>query len=131
MNIPNELIVSLVTFVVSEVGVMGESALREGWLVLRKQWRTPEATERSTISSMLATKLVTDSGKNEVIGPIITVIHAELNHNEIRTMRSNAVVHTLKSLPCRVAVYTGILNYEGHVLLDFASSTAKLKAHVL
>ena len=72
--------------------------------------------------------LVTDPGKNKVIGPIIAVIHAKLNHNEIRTMRGNVIVHALKSLSGRVAVYTGILYYErGSVLLDFGKLDSQVE----
>ena len=70
VNIPNELIVSLVTFVVSEVGVMGESAFTGRMVGIEKAMANTGGN--GAIDDFLDVgdkALVTDSGKNEVIGP--------------------------------------------------------------
>ena len=129
VDIPYELIVLLVTLVVGNVGVVGETAFEGRMVGIEKAM--PHTGGNGAVDDFLDVgdkALVTDSSKNKVIGPIIAVIHAELNHNEIRTMRGNVVVHALKSLPGRVAVYTGVLNYEGGaVLLDFGKLDSQVE----
>ena len=118
MDIPYKLIVLFVTLVVGDVGVVRETAF-EGWMVGIEK-AMPDAGGNGAVNDFFDVgdkALVTDPRKDKVISPIIAVIHAELNHYEIRTMRGNVVVHALESLPGRIAVDTGVLNDKGGAIL--------------
>ena len=118
MDIPYKLIVLFVTLVVGDAGIMGESAFEGRMVGIEKAM--PDTGGNGAVDDFLDVgdkTLVTDPRKDKVIGPIIAVVHAELNHNEIRTMRGNVVVHALESLPGRIAVDTGVLNDKGGAIL--------------
>ena len=121
VGISNKLVVLFVTLVVGDVGVVGESAFEGRVVGIEKAMaNTGGNSAVNDFFDVGAKALAANPGKDKIISPIIAVIHTELNHHEIRTVRGDIVVHALKSLSRCIAIYTSVLDDKGHsVILDF------------